>query len=65
MAVVSVGEGVDERLELVDPVKEFVGGVELVSPARLGALDAAVEIGPLAGRRAPGLCRGNDLRRRT
>jgi hypothetical protein len=47
VVVVAVGEGVDEGLELVDLVGELVGGVERVSPAWLGALDAAVEVGPL------------------
>jgi len=47
MVVVSVGGRADEGLELVDAVGEFVGSVELGSPARLGALDAAVEVGPL------------------
>jgi len=47
--IVPVGEGVDERLELIDAAA-VIGGVELVSPGRLGALDASVEVGPL-GRR--------------
>lgn len=46
VVVVLMGEGVDERLELIDAGGQFVGGVELVSPAGLGALDAAVEVGP-------------------
>ena len=33
LVVVSVGEGVDEGLELVDLVGQFVGSIELVSPA--------------------------------
>jgi hypothetical protein len=47
VVVVAVGEGVNERLECVDPVGELVGGIELVSPTRLGALDAAIEVGAL------------------
>ena len=38
VVVVSVGEGVNERLEFVDARGQVVGGVELVAPARLGAL---------------------------
>jgi len=45
VVVVAMREGVDEGLEFVDAVGEFGGGVELVSPARLGALDASVEVG--------------------
>ena len=33
VVVVSVGEGVDEGLELVDAVGQVVGSIELVSPA--------------------------------
>jgi hypothetical protein len=47
MVVVSVGEGVDEGLEFVHAGGQVVGGVELVSPARLGAFDAGVEVGSL------------------
>ncbi len=45
--VLSVGKGVDEGLELSDAAGQIVGGAELVSPGRLGALDAALEIGSL------------------
>ena len=47
VVVVSMSEGVDEGLELVDSMGQLVGGVELVSPARLSPFDATVEIGPL------------------
>src|SRR5947209_12987565 len=47
VVVVPMGEGVDEGLELVDPGGQVIGGVELVSPARLGAFDATVEVGAL------------------
>ncbi len=47
VVIVPVGEGVDERLELIDAGGQVIGGVELVSPGRLGALDASVEVGPL------------------
>src|ERR1700722_18646381 len=47
VVVVSMGEGVDERLELIDTGGQVVRGVEFVSPGRLGAFDAAVEVGPL------------------
>ena len=49
VVVVAMGEGVDEGLEFVDAVGEFEGGVELASPARLGALDASVEVGAFRG----------------
>jgi hypothetical protein len=47
VVVVAMGEGFDERLEFVDTIEQVVGGVKIVAPAGLGALDAAVEIGPL------------------
>ena len=40
--VESVSEGVDEGLQLVDSMRQIVGGIELVAPGRLGALDAAI-----------------------
>jgi hypothetical protein len=43
----SVGEGVDEGLQLVDSTRQIIGCIELVPSGRLGALDAAVEVGPL------------------
>jgi hypothetical protein len=46
LVVVSVGEGIDERLEFVDLVGQLVGRVVFVPPARVGALDASVEVGP-------------------
>lgn len=46
----TVSEGVDEGLQLVDAIWQVVGGVELVAPAGLGALDGAVEVGPFGGR---------------
>ena len=33
VVIISVGEGVDEGLEFVDPDGQVVGGVELVAPA--------------------------------
>ena len=45
--VESVSEGVDEGLQLVDSMRQIVGCVELISPGRLGAFDAAVEVGAL------------------
>ena len=45
VVIISVGEGVDEGLELIDAIGQVVGGVEFVAPARLGALDASVEVG--------------------
>ena len=47
VVVESVREGVDKGLELIDTAGQVVGGVELVAPGGLGALDAAVEVGPL------------------
>src|SRR5580700_3049839 len=46
VVIEAVGEGVDEGLQLVDAVRQVVGGVELVSPCRLGAFDTSVEVGP-------------------
>ncbi len=40
--VEAVCESVDEGLQLVDSVRQIVGGVELVASGRLCALDAAV-----------------------
>jgi hypothetical protein len=47
MMVEFVGEGVGEGLQLVDSMRQAVGRVELASPGRLGAFDAAVEVGAL------------------
>jgi hypothetical protein len=52
VVVEAVGEGVDEGLQLVDAVRQVVGGVEFVSPCRLGALDASVEVGSFGGQDA-------------
>src|SRR5205807_4436931 len=38
VVIISVGEGVDEELELIDAVWQVVCGVEFVSPGGLGAL---------------------------
>jgi hypothetical protein len=45
--VESMGEGVDEGLQLIDSMRQIVGCIELISPGRLGAFDAAVEVGAL------------------
>jgi hypothetical protein len=45
VVVKSVSESVEIGLELIDAVRQVVSGIELVSPCRLGALDAAVEVG--------------------
>jgi hypothetical protein len=45
--VEAVCEGVDEGLQLVEAGRQVEGGVELVAPRALGALDAAVELGSL------------------
>ena len=45
VVIISVGEGVDEELELIDAVWQVVCGVEFVSPGGLGALDASIEVG--------------------
>jgi hypothetical protein len=47
MVVESMGEGVDKGLQLIDSLRQIVGGIELISPGRLGTLDAAVEVGAL------------------
>ena len=47
MVVESMGEGVDEGLQLIDSMRQIVGCIELISPGRLGAFDAAVEVGAL------------------
>lgn len=47
MGVESMGEGVDEGLQLIDSMRQIVGCIELISPGRLGAFDAAVEVGAL------------------
>ena len=36
----SMGEGVDEGLQLIDSLRQIVGGIEHISPGRLGAFDA-------------------------
>jgi hypothetical protein len=45
VVVNSVSGSVEIGLELIDAVRQVVNGIELVSPGRLGALDAAVEVG--------------------
>jgi hypothetical protein len=47
VVVEAVCEGVDEGLQLVEAGRQVEGGVELVAPRALGALDAAVELGSL------------------
>lgn len=42
-----MGEGIDEGLQLVDSMRQIVGCIELISPGRWGAFDAAVEVGAL------------------
>jgi hypothetical protein len=51
MVVESMGEGVDEGLQLIDSMRQIVGCIILISPGRLGAFDAAVEVGPLLRQR--------------
>jgi hypothetical protein len=46
VVVEPMGEGVDVGPELVEAMGQIVAAVELVAPGGLGALDAAVEIGP-------------------
>ena len=46
VVVEAVCEGVDEGLQAIDAGR-VEGGVELVAPRALGALDAAVELGSL------------------
>ena len=44
-----VVERIDLVLQLFDGAKQVMCGVEFVSPFRLGALGAAVEVGALGG----------------
>jgi hypothetical protein len=48
MSVVTVLEGIDEGIELVETVRQVVDGIELVSPGAVAALYGAV--GLLGGR---------------
>lgn len=41
MVVVAMGEGVDQRLELIEMMGEIVTGVEFVAPSAVAALDRA------------------------
>ena len=45
--VEAVSKGADDGLQFVDAMRQIVGGVEPVTPSRLGAFDASVEIGAL------------------
>jgi hypothetical protein len=47
IVVETMGEGVDERLETIEPAGQVVGGIELIAPWSLGPLDMSVELGPL------------------
>ncbi len=47
--VVELREGIDERVELIECVGQFVDAVELVAPGCVVALDMSIEVGP-AGR---------------
>ena len=49
VVVVAVGEGVDEGLQLVEPVGQVVDGVELVSPWPLQRSTAPLSCGRLGG----------------
>src|ERR1700712_1722858 len=44
VVVEAVGEGVDERLQLVDAVRQGEAGVELLAPSALVSFDGAVEL---------------------
>ena len=47
MVVEFMGEGVDEGLQLIDSMRQIVDCIELISPGRWGAFDAALEVGAL------------------
>lgn len=62
VVIKSVSESVEIGLELIDAVRQVVNGIELVSPGRLGALDAAVEVGSFGRQNeARGRARGIPL----
>ena len=49
VVVVEMGEAVDERLDLVDRVGDFVDGVEFVAPCALQRSTAPLSCGRLGG----------------
>jgi hypothetical protein len=54
VVVVSVGEGIDQRLELVEAMRQLIAGVELVSPSTVAAFDRAVELRPFGRQHVEG-----------
>ena len=47
MSIVSVLEGLDEGIQLIETVRQVVDGIELVAPGAVAALHCAVDLGAL------------------